>query len=149
MPDFRSAAVAVGDRGLINFRLTLEDGTLVDSSDEDGPMEFVIGDGTLLSALDSVIVGMGPGERRVRILPPEQGFGPTDPGLHHDFPRDDFPPDMPLEPGVVMSFRGVGDQEVAGTIVSVEDDRVQVDLNHPLAGHTVRFEVELITEVVT
>jgi len=138
-----SLGVADGDSIRINFRLTLEDGTLVDGSDEDGPMAFTVGDGSLLPALESVIIGMVPGERRVRILSPEQGFGLPDPALMHEFPRASFPEDAALEPGVVMSFSGAGDEEIAGTIVAIENDRVQVDLNHPLTGHTVQFEVEL------
>jgi FKBP-type peptidyl-prolyl cis-trans isomerase SlpA len=134
---------ANGDRVGIRFRLSLADGTLVEHSDDDGPMEFVIGDQSLLPALENVVIGMCIGEQRVAVLPPEQAFGTADPGLTHQFPRSSFADDIALQPGLVMSFNGAGDEPIAGTIVEAGLDIVTVDLNHPLAGHTLKFEVEL------
>lgn len=144
MTDDAAATAASGDWVRINFRLSLADGTLVDGSDEDGPMEFVLGDGqSMLPALEAVIIGMAVNEQRIQTLSPEQAYGLPDPTLTHEFPRSSFPDEVALEPGVVMSFTGVGDEPIAGTIVAIDEDSVQVDLNHPLAGHTVTFEVEL------
>jgi len=143
MPERNPPAVARGDRVRINYCLTLEDDTVVDSSEEGGPMELVMGDGSLLPALESVIMGMLPGGKRVRVLPPKQGFGLSDAQLVHEFPRDSFAPDVIPQPGLVMSFDGAGDEPIAGTIIGMDSERVRVDLNHPLAGHTVTFAVEL------
>lgn len=107
-------------------------------------MEFVIGDGeSLLPALEAVVIGLAVGEQRVQVLPPEQAFGMPDPGLTHEFPRSHFADDVALQAGMVMSFTGAGDEPIAGTIVAIDENSVQVDLNHPLAGHTITFEVEL------
>ena len=143
MSDTNPPTAAEGDRVRIRFRLMLADGTLVDGSDEDGPMEFVIGDQSLLPALEAVVVGMAVGDQRIQILPPEQAYGMPDAGLSHEFPLDSFADPAALDPGTVMSFSGAGDEPIAGTIVDITTDSVLVDLNHPLAGRTVTFEVEL------
>ena len=135
--------VRAGDHIRIQYRLTLQDGTLVDSSDDDGPLELVVGDGTLHPGLEETLIGIMPGERRVRVIPPEQGFGFSDPDLHHHFARDEFPDGVDPVPGLVMSFTVAGGEEIPGTVTALDDDRVEVDLNHPLAGHSVCFEVEL------
>ena len=143
MVDDVQPTAASGDWVRVHFRLMLADGTLVEGSDADGPMEFVLGDQSLLPALEAVIIGMVVGEQRIQILPPEQAYGPPVPNLVHEFPRDSFSDDVTLEPGVVMSFSGVGDEPIAGTIVDIDTHSVRVDLNHPLAGHTITFDVEL------
>ena len=143
MPHSNIAKAAHGDWVRIRFRLMLADGTVVDGSEEDGPMEFVIGDQSLLPALEDVIIGMAVGEQRIEILPPELAYGMPDANLTHEFPRSSFPDDDALAPGVVMSFSGAGDEPIAGTIVDIDKDSVRVDLNHPLAGYTITFEVEL------
>ena len=143
MVDGTQPTAASGDWVRLRFRLMLADGTLVDGSDEDGPMEFVLGDQSLLPALETVIIGMAVGEQRIQVLLPEQAYGMPAPNLIHEFPRDSFPDDTALEPGVVMSFSGAGDEPIAGTIVDIDTHSVRVDLNHPLAGHTITFEVEL------
>ena len=144
MTDNTPPVATVGDWVRIHFRLMLADGTLVEGSDEDGPMEFVIGDGkSLLPALEAVIIGMAVGEQRTQVLPPEQAYGLPEADLTHQFPRSSFPDDTELDPGMVLSFSGAGDEPIAGTIVDIKDHIVRVDLNHPLAGHTIIFEVEL------
>lgn len=141
--DAGSAPVQPGDRIRIVYRLTLSDGTLVDSSDDDGPLQLVVGDGTLHPCLEAAVIGLTRGEVREQLIPPEHGYGMPQPELHHRFARDQFPAEVEPEAGLVMSFAVEGGEEIPGTIVSVDDDGVEVDLNHPLAGHTVCFRVEL------
>jgi len=78
------------------------------------------------------------------VLQPEQAFGVHDPGKRHRLARSEFPPDMALEPGLIIGFDTPAGDELPGTIVSLADDTVEVDFNHPLAGRVVVYEVEII-----
>ena len=94
---------------------------------------------SLLAALE-----VGSGEVQSFRIAPEQVFGYPDPANVHDLPRDDFPLEIPLEPGLVLSFAAPSGEEIPGTVLALDEARVQVDFNHPLAGHTLQFDVEVI-----
>ena len=127
-----------------HFTLSLTDGTLVDRTEPDQPLTITLGDGTLIEGLEHALLGLRPGDRQRIIIPPETGWGPRDPALVQWRPRRDFPADMDLTPGLILSFAGADGQEIPAAILAVEDDRVQVDYNHPLAGRDVVFEVEVV-----
>ncbi len=136
--------VAEGCRVSLHFILTLEDGTVVDSSEGEAPLEFLLGDGTLHPGLEQTLLGLRSGAQEIVELEPEQAFGLPDPQNLHELPRDRFPPEMALEAGTVVEFLTGEGVAVAGTVVAAEAGRVQVDFNHPLAGRRLRFAVEIV-----
>ena len=127
-----------------HFTLSLPDGTLVDRTEPGQPLTVTLGDGTLIEGLEHALLGLRPGNRRRIVIPPETGWGPRDPALIQWRPRRDFPADMDLAPGLILSFTAPDGEEIPAAILAVEDDRVQVDYNHPLAGRDVVFEVEVV-----
>ncbi len=143
MPDGR-ARIEPGCRVRMWFSLRLEDGTEVDSSADGGDLEFVMGDGSLANGLEMALLGMGAGDHEtVRIGPALSGFGERSDDAVQTIPRSDFPADMTLAPGVVIAFDTPGGDELPGVVRAVDQDSVTVDLNHPLAGHELTFEVEI------
>jgi len=131
----------------LHLSLALEDGTVAETTFEDEPLTFIMGDGTLVEGLELGLYGLKAGARQRLVLQPEQAFGLHDPGKRHQLARAEFPADMELEPGVIVGFDTPAGEELPGTIVSLTDETVLVDFNHPLAGRVVVFEVEII-EVV-
>ncbi len=139
-----AVCIDYGARVGLRYRLTLADGTRVDESGEGEPLSFSVGDGTLEQGLEARLLGLRAGARATFYLAPGEAFGFADPEAVHRMPREDFPPDMVIAPGAVVSFAAPSGLEVAGTVVEVAEQEVKVDFSHPLAGRALVFEVEVL-----
>ncbi len=133
-----------GTRVTLHFALKIQGGEVVDSTFEKAPATLEIGDGNLPENFEALLFGMKAGDRQTFEVSPEKGFGQHNPSNVQLFKRHDFSADMVLEPGVVVSFADARQQELPGVVVRVEGDEVEVDFNHPLAGRTLEFEVEIV-----
>ncbi len=133
--------VKAGSTVDIKFSLCLIDGTVVDQTEADETLQFTLGDGTLFEGLERWLIGLEEGEQKQFTLFPEDAFGNPDPDNVQELSRDLFPADMDLERGLVIGFSGPAGDDIPGTIVAVEEDRVTVDFNHPLAGQVLVFDV--------
>jgi FKBP-type peptidyl-prolyl cis-trans isomerase SlpA len=127
-----------------NFSLSLKDGTVADGSDEDEPLKFKMGDGTLIEGLEMVLYGLKAGDKQTLEIEPRDAFGYPDDENVHEMPRDDFAEDFDIKEGMIISFSTPSGDDVPGTITEIADEIVKVDFNHPLAGHIIRFFVEII-----
>lgn len=128
----------------IQYKLSLEDGTEVESNFEDEPLELTIGDKTLTDGMEDALIGLKTGETIKATLSPEQAYGYPNEENIHNIPIEDFPDDMPPEVGQVIAFDAPTDgDEILGTIIEVNNTEVQVDFSHPLAGRTLIFEAEI------
>lgn len=127
----------------LHFTLKLEDGTVVDSTRDKAPASFQVGDGNLPPGFETPIKGLTDGDAGSYEISPEHAFGQHNPQNVQLLKREDFQ-DIELEPGTVMSFADPAGGELPGIIASVEGDQVEVDFNHPLAGRTLTFEVEVL-----
>ena len=142
-----SFPISPGSTVTLHLSLTLEDGTVADSTFEGEPFTFVMGDGTLVSGLELALYGLYPGDTQRLELTPEQAFGLRDPQHVHQMPRSAFTENFKLAPGVIVGFETPEGEELAGAVLALDADSVTVDFNHPMAGHSITFEVEII-EVV-
>lgn len=136
--------IGFGSEVIMHFTLSLADGTVADRSEADAPLHFTLGDGTLIRGLELALLGLAAGDRESVRIAPQDAFGFADPANVHAMPRADFGPELPLEPGVIIGFTTPSGEEVPGLIREVGEETVQVDFNHPLAGHEVHFEVEIL-----
>lgn len=128
------------------YTLALSDGTVVDQATEEEPFHFVVGDGALIPALESVLIGLKVREPVQFLIAAEEAFGLPDPEQIHTMPRSAFQAEIDgeaLAPGVVLSFEAPSGDLVPATIVSLEEEQVEVDFNHPLAGRDLQFSVEV------
>lgn len=130
-------------RVTLHFSLKLDDGSLIDSNFEGEPATFIVGDGNLLPGFEQALFGLAAGDEAEIEIPPEAGFGQRNPSNIQKVRRDHFSPDMELEEGLVVSFDN-GSGELPGVIRSINDDEVEVDFNHQLAGQTVFFHVKIL-----
>jgi FKBP-type peptidyl-prolyl cis-trans isomerase SlpA len=140
-------AVDVGSTVTLHLALTLEDGSVAESTFDDEPLTFTMGDGTLVHGLELALYGLRPGDTQRLALYPEQAFGQYDPERIHRLPRAAFPADIELIPGNIIAFDTPEGDEIAGTLLSLDDRTVEVDLNHPLAGRRIIFDAEILDVV--
>ena len=138
-------AAEPGDELNVHYTLKLEDGSVIDKTDSDCPLSFVLGDGTFPSGVEPIFFGMRPGDSDIRTVSPEQGWGYPDSKNIQYLQAADFPDAEMLDPGKVIAFELPNQESLPGTVLAVEDDRVQVDFNPPLAGHTVTVEVTVLS----
>ncbi len=136
--------IAPGSQVTMHFSLALPDGTEAASTFGDEPTTFTMGDGTLSEGLEMALYGLMTGAEQTLTLEPDQAFGLRDKAKIHPMPRGDFGPDMELEPGLVIGFSTPDGEELAGTLLVINEDEVTVDFNHPLAGNQVIFKVEIL-----
>ncbi|MEG3110209.1 MULTISPECIES: FKBP-type peptidyl-prolyl cis-trans isomerase [Pantoea] len=130
---------------LVHFTLKLEDGSTAESTRANGkPALFRLGDSSLSAALEQALLGSKVGEKRNFTLAPEDAFGSISPDLIQYFSRRDFIDAGEPEVGAIMLFSGMGGSEMPGVIREVSGDSITVDFNHPLAGHRVQFDVEVL-----
>ena len=126
--------VSEGTRIFLNFSLSLEDGSEVDSNFGADPVNFVYGDGCLLPGFEHMLLGMTAGQRSLFAVLPENAFGQPNDNNVQRIPRDSFDEEAELELGLVFSFADVGGGELPGMLIAFDDREVTVDFNHPLAG---------------
>ncbi|PAU74337.1 FKBP-type peptidyl-prolyl cis-trans isomerase [Halomonas salipaludis] len=135
--------VADGMEVTLHFTLKLEDGTVVDSTRDKRPATFQVGDGNLPPGFEAPLAGLTDGDTGSYQISPEHAFGQHNPQNVQLLKRDDFD-DVEPEVGTVMSFADAAGGELPGVIASIDGEQVEVDFNHPLAGRTLTFEVEVI-----
>lgn len=133
-----------GSRIKLHLSIALADGTIAENTFDDEPLEFVVGDGTLVNNLEIALYGMRKGDRQRLRLWPDQAYGARDPDNVHVMPRRQFPDGMTLEPGVIVGFSMPDGEEVPGSVMEIDDAGIKVDFNHPLAGHAIVFECEVL-----
>ena len=136
--------IAEGTKVTLHFAIKMEDGHVVDSTFDEEPATFTVGDGNLLSGFEEVLMGLSSGVKEVFTVSPEKGFGQHNPSNIQMIARDQFSDDIVLEKGLVLSFADAQNAELPGVVADFDDKEVTVDFNHPLAGKQVEFEVEII-----
>ncbi len=133
-----------GDTVRVHYTGTLEDGTQFDTSRDKDPLEFAMGQGELIAGFEKAVADLGVGESCTITLPPEEGYGESNPDLIQEVPRELMPKGVELKPGLVLQGKADDGSVDTFTVVSFTDDKVMLDGNHPLVGKTLTFEIELI-----
>lgn len=136
--------VKKGDKVKIEYTGTLDDGTVFDTSVEHGkPLEFQVGDGQVIKGFEDAILGMKEGDEKEFSVEPSEGYGIHDPTLVQKVPKEIFPPEAELVPGLLFEAGLPTGEKVPATIKAIEDGIISVDLNHPLAGKKLNFKIKL------
>ncbi|HLU26152.1 MAG TPA: peptidylprolyl isomerase [Longimicrobiales bacterium] len=133
-----------GDVVSVHYTGRLEDGTIFDSSRDGEPIEFELGSGSVIPGIEDAIRGMEVGDTREVRLAPEAAYGERREDLHIDVPRDQLPPDLAPEVGQLLAVQVAPGQQAVARIADVNDAEITLDLNHPLAGQTLVFDIELV-----
>ena len=139
-------AQVVGDGRAVQLTYTLTiDGETIDSNIDREPLTYTHGQGELISGLERQLVGVHAGETLDIVVEPEEGYGVVDPVAFVQVMKDQLPPEVAPEVDQVLQGMGNDGQPFEARIHEVQAEHVVMDLNHPLAGKTLRFNVTVIS----
>jgi peptidylprolyl isomerase len=128
----------------VHYTGTLENGEVFDSSKDREPLEVTVGEGQLIHGFEEALIGMSLNEKKVFTLAPEEAYGNRDEEATRTFSRDEIPPDLSVEKGQLLSLTTPDGDQIPAKVVQVNDDGLTVDFNHPLAGESLTFEIEVV-----
>ena len=135
----------VQDGVVVSMEYSLHvDGELLDTSDGQGPLQFLVGYGNVIAGLESEMMGMHIGDGKDVVVQPENGYGEFDEEAFISVPRDQFPKDIPLEVDTELTVRDDEGHARYARVDNIESDTVRLDFNHPLAGAELHFNVKVI-----
>lgn len=128
-----------GDTVRVHYTGKLADGAVFDTSVGSEPYEFTLGQGQTISGFEQAVIGMKVGETKTFTLTADQAYGERSDDLVFEIGRDEMPPDITPEAGMqLQTSQGII------TIVEVTETTIKLDANHPLAGHDLTFDIELV-----
>ncbi len=129
----------------IHYKGTLDDGEQFDSSYDRGePIEFKCMEGTVIKGFDDAVVDMNVGDKKSIHLEPSEAYGEYDEKLVMTAPIENIPNAADLPVGETIYLQGPDGMPFPATVVSVDDKEAKFDMNHPLAGKPLNFELELV-----
>jgi FKBP-type peptidyl-prolyl cis-trans isomerase 2 len=134
----------VGDLVSVHYTGKLTNGEVFDSSRERDPLEFTLGKKELLGGFEEKVVGMKPGETKSVTLDPAEAYGNRREDLILELPKNEFPQHITPSVGLQLKMSNADGASLTVVITEVSDDSVTLDGNHPLAGQTLVFDIELI-----
>jgi len=135
--------IKTGSNVTLHYTLSV-DGEQIESSKGGDPLAYVHGEGQIIPGLEQQLVGLSVGDTKDAVIEPGQAYGQRDPEAVRSMPRDAFTDPDAVKVGDVVTGEA-GGQPIRAQIVEVGNEEITVDLNHPLAGKTLRFEVEIVT----
>ena len=144
------AAARQGDRVRVHYTGKLADGTVFDSSEcsdsgcESDPLEFIIGEGTVIPGFDAAVIGMNTGDEKTVTIPVDQAYGPRMDEMVATVDRSDIPADLDPQVGQQLEVTQQDGQVFSVLVTEVTPDTVTLDANHPLAGRDLVFDLRLV-----
>ncbi|MBN2226976.1 MAG: peptidylprolyl isomerase [candidate division Zixibacteria bacterium] len=133
-----------GCRVKVHYEGRLEDGTIFDSSKDRPPLEFEIGGGNVIPGFENGVVGMTVGDKKTVTLKPEDAYGDRRDDLTIEVDKAQFPEHITPSLGQQLQMEQPDGQPVSVTVTNIVDEKVTLDANHPLAGKTLIFDIELV-----
>ncbi len=134
----------VDDGQVISMHYTLHvDGKLVDTSEGGEPLQFIQGMGHIIPGLEHELYDMKVGDSKRVNVQPGKGYGVVDEEAYMDVPRKAFPANIPLELGTELQLRDQSGNPMYARIETISDENIRLDMNHPLAGKVLIFDVKI------
>jgi peptidylprolyl isomerase/FKBP-type peptidyl-prolyl cis-trans isomerase SlpA len=133
-----------GNEVQVHYTGKLEDGTVFDTSEEGEPLSFTIGENRVIPGFENAVTGMEPGDSKTTEVDPDQAYGEHRDDMVMEMEKDQIPDEVDPEVGQQLQLRLENGQTVPVLITALGDDTVTIDANHPLAGRTLTFEIELV-----
>ena len=137
------AAAKKGDKVKVHYTGTLDNGEVFDSSEGRDPLEFEVGSEGIIKGFSIGVEGLEPGQEREVKVSPEDAYGERRDDLVQEVPKDMMPKEMELKKGMTLFLKHPSGQAMPVTLVEVGEQKVKVDLNHPLAGKELNFKIRL------
>lgn len=135
-----------GKKVHVHYKGTFEDGQVFDSSEGRDPLTFEVGANQVVPGFDNAVTGMKEGEKKSVKVTPEEGYGQPRDELIQEVPREALGEmKEKVEVGMVLGMHHpASPQPIPARVVEIKDDKVKLDINHPLAGKTLNFDIELV-----
>ena len=138
--------VKSGQTVQVHYVGSFDDGTEFDNSRKRGAALTVeVGSGQTISGFDQALIGMSEGEVKTVSISPEEGYGAVIPEAIQEIPLDMFPQGAEVSIGSTVTGTNAQGQELVAKVTNISDDKATLDMNHPLAGKNLNFEIELIS----
>ncbi|MEW6651766.1 MAG: peptidylprolyl isomerase [Chloroflexota bacterium] len=135
----------VADDVVVTMAYTLSiKNEVIDSSDDSDPLIFLQGYRNIIPGLERELYGLKVGDIRKITVSPQDAYGDVDPEAFMDVARNEFPKDIPLDIGTELEIRDEDDEVMLATVHEVTKDSVRLNFNHPLAGETLHFDIEIL-----
>jgi FKBP-type peptidyl-prolyl cis-trans isomerase 2 len=133
-----------GDTIKIHYKGKLEDGEVFDNSKERQPFEFIVGSGDVMPGIEKGVIGMETGDTKTIEIPPEEAFGPRREELVIEIAKSELPDHITPTVGQRLQMQQPDGGHIDLIIMDVNGETITFDANHPLAGHTLFFDLELV-----
>jgi len=134
-----------GNTVKVHYTGTLEDGKVFDSSEGKDPLEFTVGEGKIIKGFDDAVIGMDVGDEKEIAISPEEAYGKREDKLVQDVPKQAFGENIEkLKPGMVLGLKDPHGHVINAVIKNIGEEKVTLDLNHPLAGKTLKFKIKVV-----
>lgn len=138
------AVASKGDAVKVHYTGRLEDGTVFDSSANREPLQFILGDGNMIKGFDAAVHGMQIGEAKSVTIPCIEAYGEKNEDMMLDIPMEQVPPHIKPEVGMELSLQNQAGQPVPVKVTYVDEVKIILDANHPLAGKDLIFDITLV-----
>ena len=135
--------IADGKTVIIDYTLSLKNGDIIETTQDDEPVTYIQGSGEVIDGLERAVLGFEKGTKKDIILPVDQAFGTRDPEALIEIPKTDLPPDS-LAPETIIHANGPKGQTINGKVLEVKENTVIVDFNHPLAEQEIYCAVHIV-----
>jgi len=139
-----SDRIEQGKKVSLEYKLTV-DGAVIDQSTPELPLQFVFGDGKILPSLEKALEGMKAGDEKKVTIEPKDAYGDVNPQAFVEYPKSRIPEGTPLEKGRVVDLVKDKSQIVEATIWEIQEENVLLNMNHPLAGKILDFDVKVVS----
>jgi FKBP-type peptidyl-prolyl cis-trans isomerase 2 len=140
--------VKKGDKVKVHYHGRLNNGETFDKSEGREPLEFEVGSGMVIKGFDDGVTGMVVGDKKTIDIPFDEAYGPRNPEMLIEMPKERFPKDMEIEVGMPLGMSDGQGQQYQVIVTEIKEEVVMLDANHPLAGHDLTFDLELV-EIIT
>jgi peptidylprolyl isomerase len=136
--------VTKGDLVQVHYTGKLSDGEEFDSSRGEEPLKVEIGAGQLIQGFEDGLLGMSIGESKTVIIPPDRGYGLRHEEMVRAVTLDQLPDGLEVQEGMVLESSDQQGHRVELRVTEIDGDKVVLDMNHPLAGETLTFDIEVV-----
>lgn len=139
-----NSSIQVGSTVVMHFTIKLSDNSVAETTKKGTPTRFVLTEASLNDPVESALMGKKAGDKIRVQLTPEQGYGHVKQENIHHVERHRFPQETIPQSGDIYSFDKPNGESLAGVVMSLNDEHVVVDFNHPLAGKVLLCEMEVL-----
>lgn len=132
-----------GDTVKVHYTGKFDNGIVFDSSENKEPLEFKIGEGQVISGFEEAVIGMDKGDSKTAIIPADKAYGPHRPDMVIEVDRDKLSSDTVPKKGELWQISRENDDPIIVMVADVDDKKVTLDANHPLAGKDLTFDIQV------